>query len=282
MTTENIVNTLGSKPQLERMLDVSRLATIGEMAAGIAHELNQPLTAIANYSQACERLMSQPSPDTDVLRMALRKITGQAVRASQIIDRLRGQARNEMRHAPTDVSAMLQEVGMLIEAEIQTLGIKLVLEVTPGLPEVVLDREQIQQALLNLLRNAIDALSKVGAEQPPQPEAAVSQPSAQPASEPSIVLHATQTPEGELELSVRDNGPGVTEDLRTLVLDPFFSTRQDNGFWLGLPISNTIVRAHGGTLGYRPNEPQGACFFIRLPLHQEEHDPPVPDHSCSR
>ena len=236
-------------PLLGRMLNVSRLATIGEMAAGIAHELNQPLTAIANYSQACERMLSQPRPDTQALRMALGEITSQAVRASQIIGRLRTLARShEMRREPTDVNSMVTEVAALAGADARARDVQVVLNLDPALPTVVLDPVQIQHVLLNLLRNATEAVAAV------------------PSGERRVTIRSALTPVKELELAVCDTGPGITDDIRARVFDPFFSTK-DGGTGLGLPISHSIVRAHGGALGYRHNESGGACFYIHLPLH---------------
>ena len=233
---------------LGQILNVSRLATIGEMAAGIAHELNQPLTAIANYSQACERLLDQPPVDTGALRMALGEITQEAVRASQIISRLRALARShEVARAPTDVNTMIEEVMVLAGADARARNIRLVKDLAVGLPPATLDSLQIQHVLLNLMRNAAEAMTDATT------------------TDRSITIHSGVSPEGNLELTVCDTGPGVTEDLRTLLFDPFFSTKQ-GGTGLGLPISKSIVRAHGGSLGYRNNQPQGACFLIHIPF----------------
>jgi C4-dicarboxylate-specific signal transduction histidine kinase len=245
--------TDGGRPLLGRMLNVSRMATIGEIAAGIAHEINQPLTAITNYSQACERLLaqSQAQLDQDTLRMALSAITYQAVRASQIIGRLRTLARHhEMRRTPTDVNDMIQEVAALAGADARARDVQLRLDLAPGLPIATLDSAQIQHVLLNLIRNAVEALALNGPGQR------------------KITVRSRLTDDGELELSVSDNGPGLSDDVRSLVFDPFFSTK-DGGTGLGLPISSNIVRAHGGILSYRHNQPQGACFFFHLPAQPE-------------
>jgi len=233
---------------LGQMLNVSRLATIGEMAAGIAHELNQPLTAIANYSQACDRLLDQDPIDTGDLHMALGEITREAVRASQIMRRLRNLSRiNEMSRAPTDVNAMIHEVVALAGVDARAHDIRLAMSLDGNLPLVELDYIQIQHVLLNLIRNATDALLQVRT------------------GVREIQVRSGLSAGGALELAVCDTGPGLTAEVQRQLFDPFFSTKP-GGTGLGLPISHSIVRAHGGTLGYRHNTPQGACFFLHIPL----------------
>ena len=229
-----------------RMLHVSRLATIGEMAAGVAHELNQPLTAIANYAQACDRLLARPQTDLTELREALREIAAQAVRAGDIIRRLRTLARNhEMERTPSDVNSIIAEILGLMQTDARVHGASLTLDLAPDLPSVSVDRVQIQHVILNLLRNALEALDDApGVRQ--------------------LVIRTSMASPGEVEIAVSDSGPGLTRDAVERMFDPFFSTKE-NGTGLGLPISNTIVRAHGGSLAYRPNRPTGACFYIRLP-----------------
>lgn len=232
-----------------RMLHVSRLATIGEMAAGVAHELNQPLTAIANYAQACERLLAQPRPDLEDCRQALREITAQAVRASDIMRRLQSLARQqEMQRVTTDLNSLITDIMPLVYGDARAHGVSCSLHLARDLPKVTVDPVQIQHVILNLARNGIEAL----------------------ASEPGprdLVIGTALVGAEEVEISVADSGPGLEQTAAERVYDPFFSTKE-NAMGLGLPISNTIAKAHGGSLGYRPNTPRGACFFVFLP-----HDP---------
>jgi two-component system, LuxR family, sensor kinase FixL len=230
-----------------RLLNVSRMATIGEMAAGVAHELNQPLTAIANYAQACERLLTRPVTDATDLREALRQITAQTVRAADIIRRLRTLARShQSERAPASADALVTELRDLIQTDATVHGVQLSLDLAGNLPEVLVDGSQIQQVILNFVRNSLDALTL---------KAAV---------KPQIVIRTSLTSQGEVELAVIDNGPGLPAEAMSRLFDPFFSTKQ-NGTGLGLAISNTIARAHSGSVGYRPNQPAGACFYIALP-----------------
>ncbi len=232
-----------------RMLHVSRLATIGEMAAGVAHELNQPLTAIANYAQACERLLARPDADLEDCRQALREITTQAVRASEIMRRLQTLARSqEMNRTSTDLDTLVRPIMGLVYADARAHGVSCSLQFAPALPTVTVDPVQMQHVILNLVRNGIEA---VGSSTGPR----------------ELVIGAARAGDGEIEISVSDTGPGLDKAGAERVFDPFFSTKE-NATGLGLPISNTVAKAHGGSLGYRPNSPQGAVFFVRLP-----HDP---------
>ncbi len=231
----------------ERLTHVSRLATVGEMSAGIAHELNQPLTAVANYAQACERLLRLPDPDIGEIREALVQITDQAVRAGDIIRRLRALARNDvMRPEPTDINRLVSELTDMIQLDAKAHDAQYKLELASRLPEVEVDRAQVQQVVLNLVRNALEALAETG-------------------RTPRRVSLRTTSIDGMVEIAVCDNGPGVSSTIASRLFAPFVTTKA-HGTGLGLAMSRTIVRSHQGSLEYRPNTPVGACFVVRLPL----------------
>ncbi|MGO9804657.1 MAG: sensor histidine kinase [Steroidobacteraceae bacterium] len=235
-----------------RLLNVSRMATIGEMAAGVAHELNQPLTAIANYAHACERLLTRPGTDPNELREALRQIAAQTTRAADIIRRLRDLARGRQNERlPVEVNALVEELRELMRTDASLHGVELTFDLAPGLPDVAADAGQIQQVVLNFLRNSLEALT------------------AQPVAHPSIAISTAVADGHGVQLMVCDNGPGLSSEMTKRVFDPFFSTKE-NGTGLGLAISSTIARAHGGTVGYRGNTPSGACFYIVLPSQPNE------------
>jgi PAS domain S-box-containing protein len=241
---------------LERMNSVSRLATMGEMAAGISHELNQPLAAIANYSQACVRLLRRPSPDTQEISGALEQISAQALRAGEIIRRIRSLVRNEdVRREPHDINELIREVHGLLSSDARVHDGRLVLDLAEPLPEVVVDGVQIQQVLLNLVHNAFEAQGGDGAGEHAGSPADV-----------RIVTRLTET--GDVEVSVSDQGPGLPGDLEQKIFEPFFTTKA-TGTGLGLAISRSIIKAHASRLGYRANEPHGACFFFVLTAYQE-------------
>jgi two-component system sensor kinase FixL len=232
----------------ERLTHVSRLATVGEMSAGIAHELNQPLTAVANYAQACDRLLGLPDPDIEEIREALKQITSQAVRAGDIIRRLRALARHDVtKREPTDINLLVSELSELIQLDAKTHDVQYKPDLAARLPQVEVDRAQVQQVILNLVRNAIEALGET-TRTPRQ-----------------VTLRTQDKADGTVEIAVCDNGPGVSQSIAARLFDPFCTTKT-HGTGLGLAISRTIIKSHQGTLDYRPNTPCGACFTVRLPL----------------
>lgn len=229
-----------------RLMDASHLITVGEMASGIAHELNQPLAAIATYAHACDRLLTVANPDIQEVQTALREIAGQAVRAGDIIRRLRGLVRAEgTRRVQADLNDVIGELTGLIQTEARAHGVTYRTDLALQLPNVSVDRDQIQLVVLNLVRNALEALAlgQVNASE--------------------IVVCTRLAPEGHITLGVCDSGPGVAEKIVDRMFEPFCSTKPA-GAGLGLAISRTIVRMHEGTLQYTPNSPTGACFTVRL------------------
>jgi two-component system sensor kinase FixL len=235
---------------LHKLTHVSRLATMGEMAAGIAHELNQPLTAIASYAQACDWLLARGSTDTAEIRDALQQITAQGLRAGDIIRRLR-----ELVRAPdtqrnlTDPNELIEELKALALTDARLHGTRLAFELAPGLPRATLNRVEIQQVLLNLVRNAIEALECV------RPERR------------DILVRTATTSARDVEISVADTGPGVDPKIIDRLFSPFVTTKAA-GAGLGLAISRSIVEAHRGTLRYRGDGAGGACFVLTLPHAQ--------------
>jgi two-component system, LuxR family, sensor kinase FixL len=232
----------------DRLWHVSRLATVGEMASGIAHELNQPLAAIANYAQACDRLLAgSEGENLDDVREALREITGQAVRAGDIIRRMRALTRQQ--DGPrerTDVNALISELTDLVESDARHNGVEYRVKLGSGLPPLEVHRAQIQQVILNLVRNAIEAL----AESRTEPR--------------DVTVQTAKAADYHVEITVCDNGPGLSPAIAPRLFEPF-CTSKAAGTGLGLATSRTIVAQHGGTLDHRANTPRGACFRLRLP-----------------
>jgi two-component system, LuxR family, sensor kinase FixL len=230
-----------------QLVHVARLATMGEMAAGIAHELNQPLTAITNYARACERFLQLPEPDLAESRDAVREIGSEALRAGEIIRRLRRLVRSdndEGRH-PSQINEVIEDLRLLTVADARVHDTRIVFDLATGLPPVLLNRVHITQVLLNLIRNALEALA------------------GQPRGSREITIRSRSAENGDVEVSVCDNGPGVDPGIVDRMFDPFCTTKP-NGTGLGLPMSRTIVSAHGGTVNHVPARP-GACFVMRLP-----------------
>lgn len=238
----------------ERMMQVSRLATLGEMASAISHELNQPLAAIATYAQACRRLLSGPAPEPGDVDEALQEIASQALRAGEIIRRLRGLVRNQAgKRESCDLNEIVTELLPLAQADVRVSEVRLSLQLAAELPPVSVDRVQMQQVVLNLLRNAIDALRRM------------------PASERLVIIRTSTTVQGEVQLAVIDNGEGVPDSVRAQLFEAFKTTKE-NGTGLGLAVSRSIVESHRGRLDYEPTVPRGATLRITLPAHGT-HDP---------
>jgi PAS domain S-box-containing protein len=232
-----------------RLTRVARLATMGEMAAGIAHELNQPLTAISTYARACERFLDMPVPDFSELREAVREIGAEGLRAGEIIRRLRQMVRNGNEPAelrPTDVNALIEELRPLLDADAGVFDTQLDFTPTPQLPAVAADGVQIQQVVLNLVRNAFEAVSGL------------------PSGKRRIRLSTVRDIGGDVEVRVSDNGTGIPPSIVGRLFEPF-ATAKGNGTGLGLAMSRTIVQSHRGTIGLRPDESGETTFFVRLP-----------------
>ena len=231
----------------ERMMHVSRLATMGEMASGISHELNQPLTAIANYAQASVRLLAVPDPALADVRDALEQIAGQALRAGEIIRRLRSLVRKrDTQREQSDVNDLIRELNSLARADARSNDVRIILELAADLPPVSLDRIQIQQVMLNLVRNSIDALESI------------------PAADREIIIRSGSSTTGDVFVEIADRGVGIAADMLPHLFTPF-ATSKPEGTGLGLAISRTIVEAHRGRLDYRANKPRGAIFSVMLP-----------------
>jgi two-component system, LuxR family, sensor kinase FixL len=239
----------------DRLLHVSRMAAVGEMSSGIAHELNQPLCAVANYAQACSRLLERPNPDIEEIRDSLTEIASQALRAGDVIQRLRRLTRpREAQLEALDINAPLAELTDLIRSDMRHHRVQYQFEPGSPLPPVRANPAQIQQLALNLVRNAIEAQLETSADSR------------------AVRLRTALNEHGEVEITVTDNGPGVSPALVPHLFHPF-STTKPNGTGLGLAISRTITRAHSGTLTYQPNTPTGARFILTLPAAPPPTDP---------
>jgi two-component system sensor kinase FixL len=231
----------------QRLTHVARLSTMGEMAAGLAHEINQPLAAITTYAQACQRLLERSEqPELTDIRESLAQISRQALRAGEVIRRLRAFVTNrEVRKEPIGCNRLIEDLVTLARPDLRAHDVQLNLEVEPDLPEIMADAIQLQQVLINLIRNAIDSTLQNGTERR------------------EIALRAVTAPNG-VEISVHDHGAGVEPGALAKLFNPFFTTKPQ-GTGLGLAISRTIVGAHGGKLTYRDEPGGGACFYFTLP-----------------
>jgi two-component system sensor kinase FixL len=230
----------------ERLTHVARLSTMGEMTTGLAHELNQPLTAIAMYARAAERLATQEQPELDEVIAALRHIATQALRAGEIIKRLRALVRNrQTREELLDLNGVVRELVVLAESDARSNAVRLVIDLAESLPTVLGDAVQLQQVMLNLVRNAIDAVETRS-------------------GEARVVTLRTARSGSGVEMSVSDLGTGLAPAIQGRLFEAFATTKPE-GTGLGLAISRSIIESHGGRLAWRANEPQGSCFYFNLP-----------------
>jgi C4-dicarboxylate-specific signal transduction histidine kinase len=221
---------------------------MGEMAAGLAHEINQPLSAIATYAQACQRFLKQPDPEIADVVAALEQINAQALRAGEVIRRLRNFVKNrEVIREAVDCGRLLDDLRTLAETDARLHSVRLRIDAQEDLPTVYADPIQLQQVVLNLVRNAIDAMSDA------------------PEERREVVLMTRQNGDGEVEITVADHGSGLAPEATEHLFNPFFTTKS-GGTGLGLAISKSIVRAHGGRLWHTPNEQSGARFHFTLPI----------------
>jgi two-component system sensor histidine kinase DctS len=242
-----------SRASQERLQATARLATVGEMASLLSHELNQPLAAIASYANGSINLLQQPDPSAgEMLKIAMARIAEQAERAGRVIKsvhdfvRRRDQAREAV--AP---QVLIDAILPLMNLQAHKLGVRVELHVPAGLPRALCDRTMVEQVLLNLARNAMQAMDEARV---PNPELA-------------IQVRATPAAEGGkrwLEFSVADLGPGIPEDVKNQLFTPFFTTKSE-GMGLGLSLCRTVVEQHGGYLLFEPNRPQGTIFRFTLP-----------------
>ena len=229
---------------------VSRLTTMGELAASIAHEVNQPLTAVTNNASACLRLLANGHLEPDVLRQALEEIVSDSTRASAVIARIRAFIKKApSEQAECDVNEVIQEVIAVTRHEVHRNRVLPQLELATPLPRVRVDRVQLQQVLLNLIMNAIEAMTPVTDRAR------------------RLWIQSQVDDAGEVMVSVRDSGIGLGSDAGSL-FTPFVSTKAD-GMGMGLSISRSLIEGYGGRLWAIPNAPHGAVFSFALPLTGE-------------
>ena len=246
--TDQVKAEADAREHRDRLAHVGRLSTMGEMASGIAHELNQPLTAIATYAQATRRLLDSGEGRKTELNDALEQIGRQAERSGEIIRRFRGFVRkHETGSERVDVNEQLRLVVRLADVDARAHQMRVEMKLGEGLPTVMADAIQIQQVILNLIRNAIDAMDDM------------------PDGQRTVMIASLLPSRDCIEVQVIDRGSGIPESLAERLFTPFLTTKKE-GTGLGLTISSSIIDAHGGKLWFTPNPAGGACFHFTLPV----------------
>ena len=227
------------------LLRASRLSAMGQMASALAHELNQPLTAIINYVQATRRMVGNPNISRERIEETMDKAVAQASRAGQIIHRMRQfMQKGETEHQSEAINKVLEEASALALVGAKESGVLVRMELGTDLPPVLIDRIQIQQVILNLIRNAIEAMQAVGHRE--------------------LRVATSEGPEGTVLVTVADSGPGLAPEVAAQLFQPFV-TNKEKGMGLGLSICRSIVDAHGGRIWAVPNDPSGVTFSFTLP-----------------
>jgi two-component system, LuxR family, sensor kinase FixL len=228
----------------DELVHVARLSEMGQMASALAHELNQPLAAISNYLQACQTFITRPDALPRV-QDVLQKASAQTARAGQIIRRLRQFIeKGETERAPESLAKTVEEAAALAFVGAKEAGIKANFELAPELPPVLIDKIQIQQVIVNLVRNSIEAMAR---------------------SQTRELLVRTSTEKGSALIVISDTGAGLPDEVASQLFQPFVTTKE-KGMGLGLSISKSIVEAHSGRIWAAARPEGGVTFSFTIPF----------------
>jgi PAS domain S-box-containing protein len=247
--TDRVGLELRAKIHLNELAHVTRLGLMGEMASGIAHEVNQPLAAIATYAQVNLNLIKKKKPDLVKLADVSNKIQEQALRAGQIIHRMKRFCLSKtQQRASSDINELISESVSLCADSLRQNNVKLMFKLESNLPLIFVDSIQIEQVIINLIRNAIDAILGTPDEKQGQ-----------------ISIQARFYPSNKVEVRIKDNGPGIQEDQKAKIFMPFHTTKKE-GMGMGLSISRSLVEAHNGKLYFNSQFGKGTTFYFTLPI----------------
>ena len=243
----------------ERLVIENRVATLGEMSASIAHEVNQPLAAIVTQGEANLRWLSKPLPEMEQVHVGLKQMISNARRASNVVNRIRALSQKNMsERALLDVNEVINEVIKLVDREIGNHEVSLRVELAAALPLVLGDRVQLQQVIINIVINGIQAVANVDNRAR------------------SLLIRSIRDQADHVVVSVQDSGIGIDTENVNRLFEPFYTTKSQ-GTGMGLSICRSIIEAHGGRIWASSNSGAGATFYFALPSHREPtHDPKEP------
>jgi PAS domain S-box-containing protein len=245
--TQERESALTVQRQRDELAHVARITTMGELASSLAHELNQPLTAILSNAQAAQRFLAADPANIGEIRAILRDIVADDSRAGEVIRRVRELVKKgDLEIAALDLETIVREVVSLLRSDAILHNVNIALEFDPGTPRIQGDKVQLQQVLLNLLLNAFQAMKDC------------------PVAERQVIVR-TELDNPMAIVAVRDRGEGLKDDQLEKIFQPFYTTK-NNGLGLGLAISRSIVEAHGGRLWAQNNPDRGATIYFTVPL----------------
>ena len=237
----------------------NRLSSMGELTASLAHEVNQPIAAAITDANTCLRWLSRDQPDLEEARAAASRVIQDGVRAGEIVKRVRLLFKEDtLQREPVDLNEMIREMRLLLRNEATQFAVFIRTELAAGLPQVMGDRVQLQQVLMNLMMNGIDAMKEVDGMR-------------------ELTIQSQSDEDGRVLITVSDTGVGLPPQKAEKIFDAFFTTKtHGTGMGMGLRISRSIVESHGGRLWAADNPPCGARFCFTLPTNGEKHDTFVP------
>jgi PAS domain S-box-containing protein len=231
---------------------VTRITALGELTASIAHEVNQPLAAVIANAEACLRWLDRETPDLAAARRSAEWVISDGTRASEVVRRVRALAsKSDIEKVPLDLNTAVRDVIALVQREVSSQRVSLRTELEPALPRILGDRVQLQQVIINLVMNGIEAMQQV-TDRPRE-----------------MVIRSRQCEARQALVSVTDCGVGISAESANRLFNPFFTTKS-SGLGMGLSICRSIVEAHGGRLSVSGNEGPGATLQFVLPLHAED------------
>jgi C4-dicarboxylate-specific signal transduction histidine kinase len=246
--TEHMLASEALREAQMELAHVTRVTTLGELTASIAHEVNQPLAAVVANAEACLRWLGRGTPDLDAARRSVEWIINDGNRASEVIRRVRALAnKTDIQKVPLDLNEVIREVIALVPRELTSHQVSLRTELAPALPTILGDRIQLQQVIINLVMNGVEAMQSVTDRSR------------------ELVIRSRQDEKQQVLVSVTDCGVGISAENADRLFNAFFTTKS-SGMGMGLSICRSIMEAHGGRLWATANRPHGATFQFTLPV----------------